>query len=102
MADGGFTLWASRSSAARRAVCGTTDSAGVLIAARLRQGVGSGMAITCSLAIVASYYDSHRRAWAIGIWSAFTMLISGLGPIIGGWLAEAGLWRMIFHREPAA
>ena len=78
------------------AVCGTTDSAGVLIAARLLQGVGSGMAITCSLAIVASYYDSHRRAWAIGIWSAFTMLISGLGPIIGGWLAEAGLWRMIF------
>ncbi len=77
-------------------VCGTTDSAEVLIFARALQGVGSGMMITCSLAIVAAFFFHHRRSWSIGVWSGFTMLISGAGPILGGWLTEIGLWRMIF------
>ena len=77
-------------------VCGTTDSAEVLILARALQGVGSGMMITCSLAIVAAFFFHHRRSWSIGVWSGFTMLISGAGPILGGWLTEIGMWRMIF------
>jgi len=77
-------------------VCGTTDSADVLIMARALQGVGSGMMITCSLAIVAAFFFHHRRSWSIGVWSGFTMLISGAGPILGGWLTELGMWRMIF------
>ena len=75
---------------------GTTDSAEVLIVARALQGVGSGMMITCSLAIVAAFFFHHRRSWSIGVWSGFTMLISGAGPILGGWLTEMGMWRMIF------
>ncbi|MCY3831820.1 MAG: MFS transporter [Chloroflexi bacterium] len=77
-------------------VCGTTNSAAVLILGRAFQGVGSGMMITCSLAIVAAFFFHHRRSWSIGVWSGFTMLISGAGPILGGWLTELGMWRMIF------
>ena len=77
-------------------VCATTDSADVLIMARALQGIGSGLMITCSLAIVAAFFFHHRRSWAIGVWSGFTMLISGAGPILGGWLTEMGMWRMIF------
>ena len=77
-------------------VCGTTQSADVLILARALQGVGSGMMITCSLALVGAFFAHHRRSWSIGVWSGCTMLISGAGPIIGGWLTEIGLWRMIF------
>ena len=77
-------------------VCGTTHSTDVLILARAAQGLGSGMMITCSLAIVAAYFAHHRRSWSIGVWSAFTMLTSGAGPIIGGWLTEIGMWRLIF------
>ena len=77
-------------------VCGMTDSATVLILGRALQGVGSGMMITCSLAIVAAFFFHHRRSWSIGVWSGFTMLISGAGPILGGWLTELGMWRMIF------
>lgn len=82
--------------AAASLVCGTTDSAEVLIFARALQGVGSGLMITCSLAIVAAFFFHHRRSWSIGVWSGFTMLISGAGPILGGWLTEIGMWRMIF------
>ena len=77
-------------------VCGTTESAEVLIVARALQGVGSGMMITCSLALVGAFFAHHRRSWSIGVWSAFTMLVSGAGPILGGLLTEAGLWRLIF------
>ena len=77
-------------------VCGVTGSAEVLIVARATQGIGSGMMITCSLALVGSFFAHHRRSWSIGVWSALTMLISGAGPIIGGLFTEAGLWRLIF------
>ncbi len=77
-------------------VCGSAQSAEVLILARALQGVGSGMMVTCSLALLVALFDYHRRSWAIGVWSGSTMLISGAGPILGGWLAEAALWRMIF------
>ncbi len=77
-------------------VCGLTESAEVLILARALQGVGSGMMITCSLALVGAFFAHHRRSWSIGVWSAFTMLVSGAGPILGGLLTEAGLWRLIF------
>ena len=82
--------------AAASLVCGTTQSTGMLIAARAAQGVGSGMMITCSLALVGAFFAHHRRSWSIGVWSAFTMLISGIGPVLGGWLTEIGLWRLIF------
>jgi len=77
-------------------VCGVASSSLVLIVARGIQGIGSGIMITCSLAIVGAYFAHHRRSWSIGVWSAFTMLVSGAGPILGGWLAEVGLWRLIF------
>ena len=76
--------------------CGMAQTAEVLIVARALQGIGSGMMITCSLALVGAFFAHHRRSWSIGVWSGFTMLISGAGPILGGWLTENGLWRMIF------
>lgn len=37
-----------------------------------------------------------RGGKAIGTWSAFTTVVTIGGPIIGGALGEAGLWRYIF------
>ncbi len=77
-------------------VCGLATSTEVLIIARFAQGIGSAMIIPSSLAIVSAYFDGGNRGWAIGIWSAFTLLTSGLGPILGGALTEVGLWRFVF------
>jgi len=76
--------------------CGLARSAETLILARALQGIGSGMMITCSLAIVGAFFAHHRRSEAIGLWSGFVMLITGAGPILGGWLSEIGLWSFIF------
>ena len=77
-------------------VCGIAASSEALILARALQGAGSGIMITCSLALVGAFFAHHRRSWSIGVWSAFTLLFAGAGPVFGGILTEIGLWRLIF------
>ena len=77
-------------------VCGLAASTGALIVGRFVQGIGGAMIIPSSLAIVSANFEYNRQGWAIGVWSAFTLLTSGSGPIIGGILTEMGLWRAVF------
>ena len=78
------------------AVCGLAPGTGVLIAARAVQGIGGALMIPGSLAIIAALFPANRRGRAIGTWSAATTITTIGGPILGGALAEAGLWRLIF------
>lgn len=78
-------------------IAGTAPTVAVLILARFAQGVGSAMIVPCTLAIVSAHFSGDRHGWGIGIWSAFTLFSSGLGPFIGGVLTEMGMWRMIFY-----
>lgn len=48
-----------------------------------------------SLSIITASFENERGK-AIGIWSAATTLVTVGGPILGGALADAGLWRGIF------
>lgn len=76
--------------------CGLAPSARFLIAARLVQGLGAALMVPGSLAILSASIADERRGRAIGIWSTFSTVTTAGGPILGGVLAEAGLWRMIF------
>jgi len=67
-----------------------------LITARLFQGIGGALLVPGSLAIINVSFDNSSRGRAIGIWSAFTAATTGIGPILGGWLAENVSWRWIF------
>ncbi|HUJ76133.1 MAG TPA: MFS transporter, partial [bacterium] len=49
-----------------------------------------------SLAIITSFFGPDRRGKAIGTWSAFTTIVTVVGPVLGGVLANAGLWRGVF------
>lgn len=49
-----------------------------------------------SLSIISALIDSRERGKAIGTWSSFTTVVTVGGPILGGALADAGLWRAIF------
>jgi EmrB/QacA subfamily drug resistance transporter len=82
--------------AAASLICGLAPSVEVLIAARMLQGIGGALLTPGSLALIAATYPSDRRGQAIGTWSTFTTAGTLLGPILGGVLAEAGLWRWIF------
>ncbi|MFN8563615.1 MAG: DHA2 family efflux MFS transporter permease subunit [Anaerolineae bacterium] len=76
--------------------CGLAQDANFLILARAVQGVGGALMVPGSLAIISAYFPDERRGTAIGTWSTFSTLTTLGGPIIGGWLAGHGLWRLVF------
>ncbi len=76
--------------------CGLAVSISQLNIARAVQGVGGALLVPGSLAIISASFDEERRGQAIGTWSAFTAITSGIGPILGGWLVEHVSWRAIF------
>lgn len=76
--------------------CGLAPSVEVLIAARAVQGIGGALMVPGSLALLSASVAPERRGVAIGTWSTFSTLTTLLGPLLGGWLAGHGLWRMVF------
>ncbi|WP_017318225.1 MFS transporter [Mastigocladopsis repens] len=76
--------------------CGFAPTTEFLIGARVMQGIGGAMMIPGSLAIITAYFEPERRGGAIGTWSAATTIVTVAGPVLGGLLADAGLWRGVF------
>ena len=77
-------------------VCGFSTTTGVVIAGRVAQGFGSSMIVPNSLAIASAYFSRRGQGWAIGIWSGFTVLASGLAPFLAGVVTDMGMWRLVF------
>ncbi len=78
------------------ALCGLAADGNWLIAFRCLQGIGAAVMIPGSLALITALVPSGNRGKAIGWWSMFSALTTVVGPILGGWLAGQGLWRVIF------
>jgi EmrB/QacA subfamily drug resistance transporter len=76
--------------------CGIAPTTEFLIAARSVQGVGGALMVPGSLALISASFGPQQRGRAIGTWGAFSTLTTVGGPIIGGFLASAGLWRGVF------
>ena len=77
-------------------LCGLAGGTPWLIAARILQGVGAAAMIPGSLALITAVVPRERRGRVIGMWSALTVIAMALGPVIGGLLANWGLWRCVF------
>lgn len=78
------------------ACCGISATAGQLIAFRALQGVGGAFMIPGSLSLISATIHEKERGKAVGTWSAATTFVTMAGPLLGGWLADAGWWRYIF------
>lgn len=78
------------------ALCGIAPGVTYLIAFRIVQGIGGALMIPGSLSLISSSINPDERGKAIGTWSAFTTVVTMGGPVLGGALADAGLWRYIF------
>jgi EmrB/QacA subfamily drug resistance transporter len=78
------------------AACGLAPGTGALIVFRVIQGIGGALMIPGSLSLLSSSIDEKERGKAIGTWSAITTIVTIGGPVLGGALADAGLWRYIF------
>jgi EmrB/QacA subfamily drug resistance transporter len=78
------------------AACGFAPDVIFLILFRIVQGIGGALMIPGSLSLISSSINEQERGKAIGTWSAITTVVTMGGPILGGALGDAGLWRYIF------
>ncbi|MFC8452446.1 MFS transporter [Kitasatospora sp. NPDC057223] len=92
---GGLALFTAAS-----LLCGLAPGTGVLIAARLVQGVGAGLMVPSILIGIQQWFPAERRAQAIGLYAATLSGSAALGQILGGVLVSADVfgtgWRAAF------
>jgi MFS family permease len=69
---------------------------GVLVTARLVQGVGAALLVPSSLALLALTFSGEERGWAVGRWTAWTSAAFVAGPLLGGLLVDTLGWRWVF------
>jgi EmrB/QacA subfamily drug resistance transporter len=81
-------------------LCGLAAGPGMLIGARLLQGVAVALMIPQVLATLHVTFEGQSRSRAFGLYGAVLSLANVLGPVMGGLLTEADLfglsWRPIF------
>lgn len=77
-------------------LCGIAPSLGVLILARVLQGIGGGIASPLGPALLYPAFPPNEQGKAFGIFGIALVTAPALGPILGGLLVDVGLWRWIF------
>ena len=82
---------------------GLAQSAGVLVAARLVQGLGAAMTLPAALSILTTTFaEGHERHTALGVWGGIGALASAAGVLLGGLLTEGLGWRWVMFVNPIA
>jgi MFS family permease len=84
-------------------LCAAAPTFGWLLGARILQGVGAALALSCGPALATSLYPEERRARVLGIYTMMFGIGSALGTVLAGELVELFGWRAVFwFRAPVA
>jgi DHA2 family multidrug resistance protein len=81
-------------------LCGLAPSLLFLIAARALQGFGGGIALPLSSAMLLRSFPPEEQGAALGIFGIAILVAPAVGPIMGGFLVDHNLWRLIFFLNP--
>jgi EmrB/QacA subfamily drug resistance transporter len=117
LTDGGFMLLGGRAAdlLGRRRVLlaglivigcsscvgGLAGNSGVLIGARLVQGLGAALTLPAALSLLTtSFGDGPDRHRALGVWGAMAGIGSIAGVLFGGLLTEGPGWRWVLFVNP--
>ncbi len=77
-------------------LCALAPSVGVLIAARVLQGIGGALLTPGSLSLIQASFARSEAGRAVGIWSGMSGVTTSLGPLLGGYLVQHVSWRWAF------
>src|SRR6266508_23855 len=84
-------------------VGGLAGSAGVLVGARLAQGLGGAMMLPAALSILTTTFKEGKdRHTAVGAWGAVGGLSAAAGVVLGGLLKAGPGWRWVMFVNPLA
>jgi EmrB/QacA subfamily drug resistance transporter len=85
---------------ASSALAGVAQTQGVLISARVLEGIGAAVMTTQVLSIIQAEFAPDERAAVFGMYGGISGLAAVAGPILGGVLVNADLfgrgWRTVF------
>ncbi|OHT19528.1 MULTISPECIES: spinster family MFS transporter [Edaphosphingomonas] len=78
------------------ALCGFAQNFWHIFIARLGVGIGEAGGVAPSYALIGDYFPSHRRAFALSVYSLGIPLGSAAGVLAGGYIAATVDWRAAF------
>ncbi len=76
--------------------CGIAPTLGILLAARVIQGIGGGGLQPMAQAILADTFPPEQRGLAFSVYGATAIVAPSIGPTLGGWITDSYTWRWIF------
>jgi DHA2 family multidrug resistance protein len=88
MSIGGFTV--------ASLFCGIANSLGMLVIARMVQGICGAGLVPLSQATLLDIYPPEKHGKAMAVFGLGSMLGPILGPTLGGYLTDAAGWRWVF------
>ncbi|HUQ19480.1 MAG TPA: DHA2 family efflux MFS transporter permease subunit [Gemmatimonadaceae bacterium] len=77
--------------------CGFARSLPMMVVFRALQGIGGGVLLTVSQAILRETFPPEEQGTAMGIFGLGVVLAPAFGPTLGGWLTDAYSWPWIFY-----
>ncbi|BDI24084.1 DHA2 family efflux MFS transporter permease subunit [Herbiconiux sp. L3-i23] len=81
---------------AASAWCGFAGDIGMLITARVVQGLGAALMTPQTMAVITRIFPPNNRGAAMGVWGATAGVATLVGPILGGLLVDGFGWEWIF------
>ncbi|MGB6063583.1 MAG: DHA2 family efflux MFS transporter permease subunit [Desulfomonilaceae bacterium] len=79
------------------ALCGAATSLGMLIAARVIQGMGGGVLQPIAQAVLLESWPLEKRGQAMAVYGMGIIVAPIIGPTLGGWITDNYSWRWIFY-----
>jgi DHA2 family multidrug resistance protein len=78
------------------ATCGLSTSLGMLVTARVLQGLSGGPLMPLSQTLLLRIFPKEKAPAATALWAMTTLVAPVLGPILGGTLCDSYSWPIIF------
>jgi EmrB/QacA subfamily drug resistance transporter len=76
--------------------CGLSGTIGMLITARVAQGIGAAVMSPQTLSLISRVFPVERRGVAMSVWGATAGVATLVGPLAGGVLVDSMGWAWIF------
>jgi DHA2 family multidrug resistance protein len=77
-------------------LCGVAPTLGIMLIARVLQGIGGGGLAPVEQAILVDTFEPAKRASAFALYTVAIVTAPAIGPVLGGWITDNYNWRWVF------